>query len=168
MSQAAHFIACMVFIALMAFITWPSSHGRHRMASLCLAGQGCSVHTSYPCPKLLTSSPSWSSSHGPHRMAIIAWLHRAWQGEGARLTSQKAAAPAPTPRILVLNSSLHRLHGLHRSHGLDRMALIVARRLRPRHPRPYPCPKLFTSSSSSSQGPHRMASLCLAGPRVLG
>ena len=42
-SQAAHFIAFMVFIALMAFISWPSSHGRHRMASLCLAGPGCSV-----------------------------------------------------------------------------------------------------------------------------
>ena len=40
-------------------------------------------------------------SHGLHRMALIAWLHCAWQGEGARLTSQKAAAPAPTPRILV-------------------------------------------------------------------
>ena len=56
-------------------------------------------------------------------MTVDAWLHRAWQGEGARLTSQKAAAPAPTPRILVPSCSLHRLHGLHRSHGLHRMAL---------------------------------------------
>ena len=58
-------------------------------------------------------------------MAVVAWLHCAWQGEGARLTSQKAAAPARTPRILVPSCSLHRLHGLHRSHGLHRMALIA-------------------------------------------
>ena len=121
-------------------LSWPSSHGPHRMASLCLAGGGCSVDSRRPRPRhprpvslrqLLTSSPSWSSSlswpssHGPQRMAVVAWLHCAWQGEGARLTSQKAAAPAPTPRILVPSCSLHRLHGLHRSHGLHRMALIA-------------------------------------------
>ena len=58
-------------------------------------------------------------------MAVIAWLHCAWQGQGAGLTSQKAAAPAPTPRILVPSCSLHRLHGLYRSHGLHHMALIA-------------------------------------------
>ena len=123
-----------------------------------------------PTPRILVPSCSLHRlhglhrSHGLHRMALIAWL--AWQGEGARLTSQKAAAPAPTPRILVPSCALHR------SHGLDRMALIawlyrawqgqgarltIARRLRPRHPRTYPCPKLLTSSSCpSSHGPHRM------------
>ena len=115
-----------------------------------------------PTPRILVPSCSLHRlhglhrSHGLHRMALIAWLHRAWQGQGARLTSQ---APAPTPRILVL----HRFDGLHRSHGLDRMA---------RHPRPVSLrPKLLTSSPSwssslswpSSHGRRRMASLCLAG-----
>ena len=59
-------------------------------------------------------------------MVLIAFIvQHVWQREGARLTSQKAAAPAPTPRILVPSCSLHRLHGLHCSYGLHLMALIT-------------------------------------------
>ena len=68
-----------------------------------------------PCPKLLTSSPLWPSSHG---FIVLG------RGRGARLTSQKAAAPP--------SCSLHRLHG-------------------------------SSLSWPSSHGRRRMASLCLAG-----
>ena len=92
-------------------------------------------------------------------MAVVAWLHCAWQGEGARLTSQKAAAPAPTPRILVPSScSLHRLHGLHRSHGLHRMALSAwlhrawkgegARMTSQKAAAPAPTPRMLVPSCS--------------------
>ena len=112
----------------MAVIAWLHCAWQGQGARLTSQKAVAPAPAPYPCPKLLTSSPAWSSSlswpssHGPHRMAVIAWLHCAWQGQGARLTSQKAAAPAPTPRILVPSCSLHRLHGLHRSHGLHRMA----------------------------------------------
>ena len=49
--------------------------------------------------------PSLHRLYGPHR------LHGLLQGEAARLTSPRAAAPAPPP--FFKNCSLHRLHGLH-------------------------------------------------------
>ena len=128
-----HGLHCSYGLHLMALIAWPSSHGfivLGRAKGARLTTQKAAAPA--PTPRILVPSCSLHRlhglhcSHGLHRMALIAWLHRAWQGEGARLTSQKAAAPAPTPRILVLNSSLHRLHGLHRSHGLDRMALMAS------------------------------------------
>ena len=85
-------VSLQVFIALMAFITWPSSDivlGRAKGARL------TSQKAAAPAPtprilasQLLTSSPSWSSSlswpssHGPQHMAVVAWLHCAWKGEG--------------------------------------------------------------------------------------
>ena len=81
----------------MALIAWPSLHG-----FIVLGRAGCLA----PTPRILLHG--LHRSHGLDRMAFIAWLHRAWKGEGARLTSQKAAAPAPTPRILVPSCSLHR------------------------------------------------------------
>ena len=124
-------------------------------------------------------------------MTVDAWLHYAWQGEGARLTSQQAAAPAPMPRILVASCSLHRLHGLHRSHGLHRMALIAwlhcawpgegAWLTSQKAAAPAPTPRilasqLLTSSPSwssslswpSSHGRRGMASIVLGRGRVLG
>ena len=122
----------MVFIALTGFIAWPSSHGfivLGRGEGARLTSQKAAAPA--PTPRILVPSScslhrlhGLHRSHGLHRMAVVAWLHCAWQGEGARLTSQKAAAPAPTPRILVPSScSIHRLHDLHCSHGLHRMAL---------------------------------------------
>ena len=94
----------------MAFITWPSSHGRHRMASLCSAGPGCAAPAPTPGAHFIAFMAfiTWHSSHGRHRMASLCLAGRgcsAWQGEGAWLTSQKAAAPYPCRKLITSSPS---------------------------------------------------------------
>ena len=150
-----HGLHCSYALHLMALIAWPSSHGFI----------------------VLGRARVRPSSHGPHRMAVIAWLHCAWQGQGARLTSQKAAAPAPTPRILVPSCSLHRIHGLHLSHGLHRMALIAwlhrawqdqgARLTSQKAAAPAPTPGILVLNSSIAW-PSSHGFIVLGRARVLG
>ena len=154
----------MVLIALMAFITWPSSHG------FIVLGR---ARVLTPTPRILVPS-----SRGLHLMALIAWpsshgfivLGRArllcWQSEGARLTGFIALLSWPS------------------SHGPHRMAVIAwfhcawqgqGARLTSQTAVAQPPPVSLSQTAHfrtpswsllswpSSHGPHRMASSCLAG-----